>query len=225
MSDFVSSEPNAITQRLGRLILLITGWRVDGVKPDVTQSVIIAAPHTSNWDFLYLLAAAASLKVKIHWLGKSSLFWGPMGPIMRCLGGIPVDRSKSNQLVKQLVSRFTNNQNLHIVIPPSGTRGFTEHWRSGFYHLARQAKIPVIFGFLDYPKKIAGISEPQTMSGDPKFDMERIREFYKDITGRYPALASRIALQEEQASAIRSCKADGSGAANALPRRSRVLPR
>ena len=106
MTDFVSSEPNAITQRLGRLILSITGWKVDGVKPDVTRSVIIAAPHTSNWDFLYLLAAAASLKVKIHWLGKSSLFWGPMGPIMRRLGGIPVDRSKSNQLVKQLVTRF-----------------------------------------------------------------------------------------------------------------------
>lgn len=199
MTDFVSSEPNAITQRLGRLILSITGWKVDGVKPDVTRSVIIAAPHTSNWDFLYLLAAAASLKVKIHWLGKSSLFWGPMGPIMRRLGGIPVDRSKSNQLVKQLVTRFKKNQNLHIVIPPSGTRGFTKHWRSGFYHLARQANIPVIFGFLDYPKKIAGISTPQIMTGDPSFDMERIRAFYKDITGRYPALASRIALQEERA--------------------------
>ena len=197
MTELRSSEPHAFTQWLGRLILSITGWKVEGAKPSITQSVIIAAPHTSNWDFFYLLAAAASLRVKIHWLGKASLFWGPMGPIMRRLGGIPVDRSKSNQLVSQLVTRFTHTPNLHIVIPPSGTRGFTHHWRSGFYHLARQANIPVIFGFLDYPKKLAGISAPQTMTGDPGPDMDRIRAFYKGITGRYPALASKIALQEE----------------------------
>ncbi|NDG94043.1 MAG: acyltransferase, partial [Gammaproteobacteria bacterium] len=97
MTELSSSQPHAFTQWLGRLILSITGWKVEGAKPSITQSVIIAAPHTSNWDFFYLLAAAASLKVKIHWLGKASLFWGPMGPIMRRLGGIPVDRSKSNQ--------------------------------------------------------------------------------------------------------------------------------
>ena len=198
MTELSSSEPHAFTQWLGRLILSITGWKVEGAKPSITQSVIIAAPHTSNWDFFYLLAAAASLKVKIHWLGKASLFWGPMGPIMRRLGGIPVDRSKSNQLVSQLVTRFTHTPNLHIVIPPSGTRGFTHHWRSGFYHLARQANVPVIFGFLDYPKKLAGISAPQTMTGEPGPDMDRIRAFYKGITGRYPALASKIALQEEE---------------------------
>ena len=129
--------------------------------------------------------------------GQGEPFLGPHGTDHATTWGIPVDRSKSNQLVSQLVTRFTHTPNLHIVIPPSGTRGFTHHWRSGFYHLARQANIPVIFGFLDYPKKLAGISAPQTMTGDTGPDMDRIRAFYKGITGRYPALASKIALQEE----------------------------
>lgn len=197
MSLPLAHEPSLAMQWLGRLILKLTGWKVEGFKPSITQSVIIAAPHTSNWDFFYLLAAAASLKVKIHWLGKASLFWGPLGPIMRALGGIPVDRSKPNQLVAQLAIRFKESASLHLVIPPSGTRGFTDHWRSGFYHVARGAKVPVIFGFLDYPKKIAGISPPHTMTGNIRLDMDGIRNFYRGIVGRYPALASRIALRDE----------------------------
>ena len=197
MSLPLTQEPHRATQWLGALILKMTGWRVDGIKPDISRSVIIAAPHTSNWDFFYLLAAAASLKVKIHWLGKSSLFWGPLGPIMRGLGGIPVDRSKPNQLVAQLAKRFQETASLHLVIPPSGTRGFTEHWRSGFYHVAREADVPVIFGFLDYSKKLAGISLPQPMTGNVRLDMDGVRQFYRGIVGRYPALASRIALRDE----------------------------
>ena len=197
MSLSLTHEPHLAIQWLGSLILKITGWRVDGIKPDITRSVIIAAPHTSNWDFFYLLAAAASLKVKIHWLGKSSLFWGPLGPIMRGLGGIPVDRSKPNQLVAQLARRFKETASLHLVIPPSGTRGFTEHWRSGFYHVAREADVPVIFGFLDYSKKLAGISLPRPMTGNVRLDMDGVRQFYRGIVGRYPALASRITLRDE----------------------------
>jgi len=120
-----------------------------------------------------------------------------LGPIMRGLGGIPVDRSKPNQLVAQLAQRFKETASLHLVIPPPGTRGFTEHWRSGFYHVAREADVPVIFGFLDYSKKLAGISLPQPMTGNVRLDMDGVRQFYRGIVGRYPALASRIALRDE----------------------------
>ena len=184
-------------QALGRVVLKIMGWKVSGALPVEPQSVIIAAPHTSNWDFVFLIAATSALGVRIHWLGKDSLFNHPLGFIMHWLGGIPVNRSKRNQLVSQIAERFQGQASLHLVIPPAGTRAHTDRWRSGFYHIAQNANVPVIFGFLDYPKKLAGISQAMPLSGRLKEDMDRIRAFYADKVGKVPAMSSTIRLEEE----------------------------
>ena len=186
-----------LAQTLGRLVLKITGWKVSGELPIEPRSVIIAAPHTSNWDFVFLIAATSALGVRIHWLGKDSLFNHPLGFIMHWLGGIPVNRSKRTRLVSQIAERFKNQASLHLVIPPAGTRARTDRWRSGFYHIAQSAKVPVIFGFLDYPKKLAGISKAMPLSGRLQEDMDRIRVFYADKVGKFPAMSSTIRLEEE----------------------------
>jgi len=188
-----------LAQTLGRVVLKIAGWKVSGLLPVEPRSVIIAAPHTSNWDFVFLIAATSALGVRIHWLGKDSLFNHPLGFVMRWLGGIPVDRSKRTRLVSQIAARFQSQASLHLVIPPAGTRAHTDRWRSGFYHIAQSAKVPVIFGFLDYPRKLAGISEATPLSGRLKEDMDRIRAFYADKVGKFPALSSTIRLAEESA--------------------------
>ena len=182
---------------LGRLVLKITGWKVSGELPIEPRSVIIAAPHTSNWDFVFLIAATSALGVRIHWLGKDSLFNHPLGFIMHWLGGIPVNRSKRTRLVSQIAERFQTQASLHLVIPPAGTRAHTDRWRSGFYHIAQSANVPVIFGFLDYPKKLAGISQAMPLSGRLKEDMDRIRVFYADKVGKVPAMSSTRRLEEE----------------------------
>lgn len=186
-----------LAQTLGRLVLKITGWKVSGELPIEPRSVIIAAPHTSNWDFVFLIAATSALGVRIHWLGKDSLFNHPLGFIMHWLGGIPVNRSKRTRLVSQIAARFQTQASLHLVIPPAGTRARTDRWRSGFYHIAQSAKVPVIFGFLDYPKKLAGISKAMPLSGRLQEDMDRIRVFYADKVGKVPAMSSTIRLEEE----------------------------
>lgn len=186
-----------VARILGRAVLKAFGWQISGAHPTSPRSVIIAAPHTSNWDFIFLIAATAALGIRISWLGKASLFNHPFGFIMRWLGGIPVDRSKQNQLVSQIANRFERIASLHIVVPPAGTRSHTDRWRSGFYHIARAAKVPVIYGFLDYPRKLAGISAATELKGSVIEDMDRIRAFYADKVGKFPNRSSTIRLTEE----------------------------
>jgi 1-acyl-sn-glycerol-3-phosphate acyltransferase len=188
---------NAFAHYLGRFVFFVTGWRVEGGPPENAKMVIIAAPHTSNWDFIYLLGAAYSLHLSINWLGKDSLFPPVFGALMRYLGGIPIDRSKRNNAVSQIVDRYNDSTHLAIVIPAEGTRSRTDHWRSGFYQIARGANIPMVCGFLDYKRKVAGLGPALIPGDDIKADMDQIRQFYQPITGRHPENAGRIVLREE----------------------------
>lgn len=173
------------------------GWQVDGAIPDVPRMIIIAAPHTSNWDLLYLLGAAFSLRLPINWLGKHTLFRGPHGYVLRKLGGIPVDRTGNKNLVKSLVENIRAREHCAIIIAPAGTRAYTDYWKSGFYWIARDANIPLVCGYLDYDRKIAGISNGFHPTGNLSADMDRIREFYRGIGARYPRKKSVIRLKEE----------------------------
>ena len=187
---------NPLAQQLGKLVLSVFGWQKTGQVPSARNVVIIAAPHTSNWDFIFLLAAAYSFGISVNWLGKDSLFRSPLGPILRFLGGVPVDRSKRNNLVQSLSAQIELGSGISLVIPPSGTRRKTEYWKSGFYQIARAAQIPLVCGYLDYKKKEAGLGLsflPNNLSSD----MNRIREFYEPIVGKYPESKSRIRLREE----------------------------
>jgi 1-acyl-sn-glycerol-3-phosphate acyltransferase len=162
----------------------------------VDGAVVIAAPHTSNWDLPFMLALAYALGVRPSWLGKRELFRWPFGWIMRLLGGIPVDRSARGDMVRQAVERFDAG-GLFLVIPPSGTRGRAECWKSGFYHIARGARVPIACGYLDYARRVGGIGLVFTPSGDVRADMDRLRAFYAPIRGRYPAHTTPVRLREE----------------------------
>jgi len=188
---------NIAAHWLGRLVIAASGWRIEGGVPDVSKFIMIGAPHTSNWDLILLLAAAYSFRLSVNWLGKDTLFRTVLGPILRFVGGIPVDRSKHNDMVASLVADIGRRDSCAIVIPPEGTRSRTEYWKSGFYWIAKGAGIPIVFGYLDYKRKVAGLGPSFMLTGDVAADMDRIRAFYQDIPARYPEKKAPIRLRDE----------------------------
>lgn len=146
----------------------------------------------------FLLASAFG--VRLSWAGKSTLFRGPLGWIARRLGGIAVDRTAPQDLVSQLVASFRSREKLGLVIAPSGTRSRTDYWKSGFYHLARAANVPVVLAVLDYGKKEGGFGPTIHVTGDVRADMDRIRAFYAGATPRRPENLGPIRLRSEEQS-------------------------
>lgn len=167
-----------------RLGLKLVGWKTEGRPPTEKNFVLVAAPHESNIDLLLLLAIAFVLDFKLYWMGKDSLFKGPLGPIMRWMGGVSVDRSKANNLVEQMVRNFDEMSELVLTIPPEGTRSHVESWKTGFYHIAMGAKVPIALGFVDYKNKVGGFGPICYPCGDIDKDLENIQSFYRTKTGR-----------------------------------------
>ncbi|MCG3207010.1 MAG: hypothetical protein FOGNACKC_00610 [Anaerolineae bacterium] len=193
-----ASDSFVFPRWLGRLTLRLLGWRISGEAPTTPKYVLIGAPHTSNWDFLFMLAVAATLQLKITWMGKDSLFKYPLaGWVMRKLGGIPIDRSRPTGVVTQIVHRFKQSSRLILVVPPSGTRKRKEYWKSGFYWIALTAKVPIVCAYLDFGRKEGGIGPTIIPTGNIKADMDIIRTFYQDVAGKYPAQTTRVRLKEE----------------------------
>jgi 1-acyl-sn-glycerol-3-phosphate acyltransferase len=187
---------------LGTVLLRLAGWRLEGALPAwASRAVVIAAPHTTNWDLPYMLAVSWVLGVRPRWLGKRELFRAPFGGLMRWLGGIPVDRSRRANLVEQAAARLREADRLFLVVPPSGTRSRAPHWKSGFYHIARAARVPIVCAFLDYERKVGGIGPVFVPSGDLGADMDRLRVFYRDVRGKYPEHETPVRLSEEDAAA------------------------
>ena len=182
---------------LAKLFLRLTGWKAEGGKPVESKFVLIAAPHTSNWDLAYLLAFSAIYDVRVSWMGKHTLFREPMGSVMRALGGIPVRRERRTNMVDAMAAEFARRDRLALVVPTEGTRGYTAHWKSGFYHIASKAGVPIVMGFLDYRRRRGGFGPALMPSGDLREDMDEIRGFYADKTGKYPDLFGEIRLKEE----------------------------
>ena len=174
--------------------LRIFGWRVEGRPPDVPKYVVIAAPHTTNWELPTALTMAFALGVKISWMGKDSLFRWPFGAFFRWLGGIPVDRGSSRGMVEQSIRTFGENDRFVMILAPEGTRSKTAHWRTGFYHIANGANVPIVLGFLDYRRKAGGIGPTIVPTGDIEADMKAIRAFYAGVTGKHPERSSRATV-------------------------------
>jgi 1-acyl-sn-glycerol-3-phosphate acyltransferase len=179
---------------ISRAYLKTFGWRYEGRMPDFPKCVMIAAPHTSNWDFPITMFLAFSLNVKVYWMGKQSIFKKPFGSIMRWLGGIPVDRSKANNVVAGTIEAFQKHKNLVIVVPPEGTRNKVSYWKTGFYHIAFGANVPIVLGFVDYRRKAGGIGPTIIPTGDIEDDMQVICAFYAGVTGKYPEKSSLAAI-------------------------------
>jgi 1-acyl-sn-glycerol-3-phosphate acyltransferase len=144
-----------------------------------------------------MMLCGMALNVWPVWVGKDSLFRGPLGWLMRALRGVPVERSAAHNMVEQLAAEFGARRRLALAMPPEGTRGHTEHWKSGFYFVARASGVPIGLGYLDYARREGGIGAPIVASGDVRADMDRIRAFYSGKRGRYPALQGPVRLKAE----------------------------
>jgi len=177
----------AVLYRASRLILSLAGWRTRGRLPQIPKFVLVGAPHTSNWDLPFTLLMAFALRARIHWMGKAAIFRRPFRGFFQWLGGIPVERSQSDNLVVQSIQQFQRNDQLILTIAPAGTRQRVIRWKSGFYHIACGANVPIVLGFLDYRRKVGGIGPLIYPSGNIAADMETIRDFYDGVTGKNPA--------------------------------------
>jgi 1-acyl-sn-glycerol-3-phosphate acyltransferase len=166
-------------------------------EPVPAKCVMIAYPHTTNWDFPAALHIADESGVEIKWLGKKQLFRGPMGPVMRALGGIAVQRSGSQGLVGSLVAEFAKTDRLVVVVPAEGTRSKVEYWKSGFYRIAVEAQVPILCAYVDGATKSGGFGLVLMPTGDVKADMDRIRAFYDGKTGLKAGNTTTPRLKEE----------------------------
>lgn len=186
-----------VKKNIGRAILRLSGWAFEGPVPAARRYVLIAAPHTSNWDFVYMMAMAWTLGIRLSWMGKASLFVFPIGVLFRALGGLPIRRGLRTNVVEQSAARFSQGSDLVLAVPAEGTRERGTAWRSGFYHIARLAEVPIVLGYLDYARKRGGLGPEVRPSGDVRADMDRVRAFYADKTGRHPSKFTTPRLAEE----------------------------
>ncbi len=171
---------------IGLFAYRLSGWKVEGALPPTDKFVVIAAPHTSNWDLPFMLGVALFFRVHLKWMGKAELFKPPFGWFMRALGGIAIDRSKANDVVSQMVDIYNAADRLAVAIPPEGTRAKVRYWKTGFYNIAHVAGVPIALGFLDYKRKVGGIGMTFYTTGDYDADLAVIKKFYSGVTGKFP---------------------------------------
>ncbi len=173
------------------------GWKIEGkgIPAQLNKCVIIAMPHTSNWDFVYSMAAIRLFNIELNYLAKKELFQWPIKSLFLNTGGIPVERKKNTRMVDMIISKFNELNRLILVIPAEGTRKRIEKIKSGFYHVALATGVPICMAYLDYEKKTAGFSEPFYPSGDKKKDAAFIKDFYRDKKGKFPALFNLDAIK------------------------------
>lgn len=186
-----------VRRLVARAFWTFSRWKlVTEAAPD-RPTVLIGAPHTSNWDFVFMLGIAWKLDMHIRWLGKKSLFRGWRGPIMRAWGGIPVDRDAPGRVVQEVVDRIRSGEVFGLVVTPDGTRKGHSHWKSGFYRIARETGLPVTLGYVDRTTMTIGLGPTFELTGDIPADMDRIRAFYADKSGAVPANRVEPRLREE----------------------------
>jgi 1-acyl-sn-glycerol-3-phosphate acyltransferase len=175
---------NRFTRWIGRSVLRLGGWTIAGDWPDVPRMVVIAAPHSSGWDAVWGLATKLALGVDITFIAKAELFWGPLGWLLRRFGGHPVNRSAPGGIVDQTASEIQNAERMWFVLAPEGTRKRVEHWKTGFWKIARRAEVPVFCAWFHYPGKTIGLGPLVELTDDPAADMARIRAIYRPYQGK-----------------------------------------
>ncbi len=186
---FTTPVVNTLLRGFSVAFLKLTGWRVEGALPaHAAKSVLIAAPHTSNWDLPYTLMVAFALRLNPYWMGKHSLFKAPFGPVMRWLGGIAVNREQSSNLVAASAQALAEADGpLQLIVPPEGTRAKTRYWKTGFYYIALGAKVPIVMAYMDYAHKRSGLGPLFEPTGDVDADMAAIKAFYAPFKGKNAA--------------------------------------
>jgi len=182
---------------IGRTLMWLAGWKIEGDEPQLPKFVVIVAPHTTNWDLPVLLFASFVVRIKGSWLGKHTIFWWPLGPLLRAFGGIPLNRGASRNLVQQAADVFDARDEMILGLAPEGTRAKRPYWRSGFYYIALQARVPIVLIFADYARKVCGWGPVIYPTGSVTEDMDKIRAFYETITPYAPDKVGPMRLREE----------------------------
>jgi 1-acyl-sn-glycerol-3-phosphate acyltransferase len=177
---------NSLLRQVSALGLKVAGWRVEGaLPPQASRCVLIAAPHTSNWDLPLTLMAAFRLNLRPYWMGKAQIFRFPFGALMRWLGGIAVNRERHNNLVASSAETLKQADGpLQLIVPPEGTRAQVRHWKTGFYFIAQAAGVPVVMAYIDYADRRIGIGPLFHPTGDVERDLAAIKAFYAPFRGR-----------------------------------------
>ena len=186
VGNSVPRRGGGVTRTAGKLVLRLFGWSFEGEFPNLPKMVIAVAPHTSNWDFFFGIAAIFSLNIRAHWIGKHTLFRRPFGWFMRWLGGKPVIRDAHHGVVDQVVEIIRGNDQFIFGLAPEGTRKRVIKWRTGFYYIALEAGIPVLLAFFDYGKKKLGFGPLIFPSGDIEKDLASMKAFFSTKTGKFP---------------------------------------
>jgi 1-acyl-sn-glycerol-3-phosphate acyltransferase len=181
---------------LSKLWLKFSGWSIGQGPPDLKKFVMITAPHTSNWDFVFMISFASVFDMKMSWMGKHTLFNWPFGWFFTALGGVPINRTASTNVVSQMAELFHNSERLILAIPAEGTRSYHDHWKSGFYHIAKAADVPIVPSILDYGRKHGHVGSP-IFPTSAKQVMADLSKQYESVTGKFPEKFSRISLKEE----------------------------
>lgn len=187
----------AIRAWVGRAVLRLSRWRVEGRLPDLPKYLIVVAPHTCYWDLPVGMMAAWSLRLPTAWLGTANVFRWPLGPLLRRLGGIPVNRGRREGIVGQAVAAFAAAESLILAITPEGTRFRVPHWRSGFYRAALAAGVPVMPASFDGPSRCIRLGLPVPLSGEVSRDMDALRRFFAGARGFHPERVGPVRLREE----------------------------
>ena len=177
---------NTVLRAFSLVFLKLAGWKIQGSLPaGAEKSVLIAAPHTSNWDLPYTLMVAFALRLTPYWMGKAQIFKPPFRGLMMWLGGLPVDRAKSNNLVAASIEALKEARGpLQLIVPPEGTRDKTRFWKTGFYYIAVGAQVPIVMAYMDYEKKVSGLGPVFLPTGDVDADMATIKSFYAPFKGK-----------------------------------------
>ena len=172
----------------------LNGWKAVTYGPVPDKAVIIAAPHTSNWDFIYYIGLTRHLGIETRFMAKKQLFRWPLGRFMRDMGGVEVNREQGGNYVQAMIDEFNRRDQLLLTIAPEGTRKSVGQWKTGFYHIAVGAKVPLIVGMMDYAKKTGGLAMAFMPTGDYAADMARVEEFYRSTTPKHPEKAMKSIL-------------------------------
>lgn len=175
------------------------GWRASGIVPPSRKFVLIAAPHTSNWDFLYFVGLTDELGIMPHFMAKQSLFRWPWKNFLLDMGGVPVDRTANRNYVQAMVDEFNARKEFMLTIAPEGTRSTVRAWKTGFYHIAMGAKVPLVVGMMDYGTKTGGLGQAIWPTGDYAADMKKVAEIYASVTPKYPAKGMTGAVAKDEA--------------------------
>jgi len=176
-----------VIKKLASFIYHLLGWKAEGEIPtEIKKYILLAAPHTSNWDFFYGRIYFIMKGVPLKFFIKHEWYIFPLNYIFNWLGGIPVNRGVNENLTDQIAAVFKSHDELAIMIPPEGTRSYNPNWKKGFYYISQKANVPIVLGYIDYENKIGGLGPVFYITGDVEKDIETIKDFYRGIKGKFP---------------------------------------